>query len=85
MSDPIGESLPYHTDAEPTGEQPAWEAVVKILIPHTDRNGTPVASHAAAEDYMSETLRGQFLDWAYVSLVEQVKVSDPYIEGSFGA
>lgn len=80
-SDPIAESLPIHTDIVTEGTQVAWYAVVRVLIPHTDVNGTPVDSVDAASDYVSETLRGQFLDWAYDERPTAVTVTDPYVEG----
>lgn len=85
MNDPIGESLPY--DAEkPEATQIAWYAVVHILIPSHDRAGTPVDSEAAACDYVSETLRNQFLDWGYdrgYNLPSPIEVCKPYVEGTF--
>jgi len=51
---------------EPLGQQPAYHAVVHLLVPCFDAAGNPVTSQAEAEDYIAETLRGQFLDWGYV-------------------
>lgn len=65
--DPIAESLPYDSVILDGGTtQPAYHAVVHLLVPCFDRNGNPVDSEAAAQDYVSETLRGLFLDWGYV-------------------
>lgn len=98
MTNPIVDALPYHTDEEPTGTQDAWHAVIHLVIPHTDINGNPVDTEADASDYVSETLRGQFLDWGYVVAPTadpddseetalqtpiRIVVSDPYIEGTF--
>lgn len=77
---------------EPGETQPAYHAVVHLLVPCFDRNGTPVDSQASAEDYIAETLRGEFLDWGYVVDAESgdrqtplpITVVRPYIEGTFG-
>lgn len=86
---PIAEALPFDSDV-PDAAQPAWHAVVHLVVPCVDRNGTPVDSQAAAEDYIAETLRKQFLDWGYV-LTEDgdrqtpipITVCQPYVEGTF--
>lgn len=97
MSNPILDSLPCDTDTEQTGSQAAWHAVVHLVVPCTDLNGTAVDSAAAASDYISETLRGRFLDWGYVLAPDvegtgeptapqtpiPILVCDPYIEGTF--
>jgi hypothetical protein len=82
MSNPIGESLPYDS-ALPSDTQSAWVCTIRVLIPHTDVNGTPVRSEAAASDYLSETLRGQFLDWGFADEgLHRTVVVDPYVEGT---
>ncbi len=55
---------------ERLSNQPAYYAVVHLLVPCFDRNGNPVESQAEAEDYISETLRGLFLDWGYVRAID---------------
>jgi hypothetical protein len=72
----------------PTETQPAYHAVVHLVVPD-------VGSDAGASDYIAETLRGLFLDWAYVSTDHegdgnyslqtpiQINVSKPYFEGTF--
>lgn len=55
---------------ESRGTQPAYHAVVHLLVPCFDCNGNPVDSQAAAEDYISETMRGLFLDWGYVRSID---------------
>lgn len=62
---PIEETLPSDSPVR-GGSQTAWHAVVHLLVPCRDNHGNPVSTQAAAEDYISETLRGQFLDWGYV-------------------
>jgi len=92
MSNPIDESLPYCHDGDmPTETQPAWSVVVRLLIPSMDIHGVPVDTIDAASEYVSETLRGLFLDWSYLEsadgdgfqLPKQVTVSRPYLEGSW--
>jgi hypothetical protein len=68
--DPIAESLPFHANEQPTGQQRAYHAVVHLLVPCFDQNGNPVVSKTEAEDYISETLRGLFLDWGYVRAID---------------
>lgn len=60
-------------------------------------NPIPVTSEDHAQDYISETLRGLFLDWGYVLAPDvegegeptppqtpiPITVSDPYVEGTF--
>lgn len=82
---PIDQVLPFdHDGDDPTGSQSAFIATVRILVPCRDRNGTPVADENDAMDYISETLREQFLDWAYVNQDDpkQITVSEPYVEGT---
>lgn len=93
MKDPIQEALPFHTDKEPKGVQVAWKATINILVPCVDKNGEPVSNLAEAQDYVSETLRGLFLDWGYVKAdlgtkqpdggLRPIVVLQPYIEGTF--
>lgn len=93
MKNPIQEALPFHTQEQPQGVQVAWKATINILVPCVDKNGQPVSNLAEAQDYVSETLRGQFLDWGYVKADASTKQPDgnlkpivvlqPYIEGTF--
>lgn len=87
--DPIAESLPYDSDV-PEEVQDAWHAVVHLVVPCRDGNGAAVDNAAAAADYITETLRGRFLDWGYVATPEgdpqtpiPVLVPRPYVEGTF--
>lgn len=83
MTSPIDDTLPFHHEGdEPTDRQQAWVATVRIVIPCRDRNGTTVDSEAAACDYVSETLRDQFLDWSYDQPPVEIEVFEPYVEGS---
>lgn len=81
--DPIGARLDYHTDVEPTGVQTAWEATVRVLVPHTDQNGVAVDTPDQVTEYLSETLRTEVLDWCPAGDIERVNVCEPYIEGSW--
>ncbi len=83
MTDPISESFAcHHVGPPPIETQPAWVATIRIVVPCADRNGVRVDVEAAAEDYIAETLRGEFLDWGYVERVSRITVSRPYREGS---
>jgi hypothetical protein len=83
VNNPIAESLPYDSPVPDELQwQPAWHAVIHVLLPHTDKNGTLVVSTADAEDYISETLRGQFLDWGYVRAIDP-ETGEP-VEGESG-
>lgn len=75
----------------PTEKQPAYHAVVHLVVPGTDENGNTI-SEAAAIDYISYTLQDRFLDWSYINTHEdgdsfqtpiQITVCKPYIEGTF--
>ena len=66
---PIEARLPYDA-AVPAGTQVAFHAVVHLVIPCVDAFGTPVGNVDDACDYVSETLRDQFLDWGYVVAVD---------------
>lgn len=88
-TNPIAETISAGDDTTPAprGTQPAWSAVVHLLIPHTDRYGTAVTTPDQAMEYISETLRGEFLDWGYAINIEHatvfpVEVCEPYVEGS---
>lgn len=91
----IDTSLPFDTDAEPTGSQPAFHAVVHLVIPGVDEDGRPMDADAASE-WISEALRERFLDWAFVPATDpetgevgdlqepiSIQVCQPYIEGTF--
>jgi hypothetical protein len=89
MRNPIADTLPPGED-EPSGLQTAWHAVVHILVPCIDKSGVPVESETAAIDYISETLRSEFLDWGYMVDEEgsrltpiPITVCEPYVEGTF--
>jgi hypothetical protein len=62
ITDQIKERLPY--DAEvPATTQRAYHAVVHLIIPHV---GESIEDESDAMEYVSETLRKNFLDWGYV-------------------
>lgn len=89
MHDAIKETITYGMQDDrplPTETQPAYHAVVHLVVPD-------VGSEAAASDYIAETLRDMFLDWQYVATAEddestlqtpiRITVSKPYFEGTF--
>ena len=85
----IAATLPVDYDGpDPAGTQPAFHAVVHLLVPGTTEDGRPMTD-ASAADWISETLRDNFLDWWYDTdhhrpgMREPVTVLSPYIEGSF--
>ncbi len=90
---PIQEALPFHTDEKPKSVQVAWTATIHILVPCVDSNGESVDNLSAAQDYVSEALRGLFLDWGYTKAdvgtkqpdgdLRPIVVLKPYIEGTF--
>lgn len=73
---------PDDCDTHDHETQPAWHAVVHLVVPCFDRNGNPVDSVAAAQDYISETLRNQFLDWGYLRATDP-ETGEP-VEGDIG-
>lgn len=83
---PIAATLPYDSGIQ-DGTQTAYGCTIHVLIPHHDTQGNPVNDADDVADYMNETLRGLFLDWAYTnsdgSRMTPMTVCEPYVEGTF--
>jgi hypothetical protein len=69
ISSPIKERLAYESDL-PEATQVAYHAVVHLLIPCVDPFGIAIDDESAAMEYVSETLRDNFLDWGYVVAID---------------
>lgn len=96
MHPALAETLPVHTDELPTATQPAFHAVVHLLVPGVNDKSEPM-DETWASDWISETLRDRFLDWGYVrdafdlgTMTEgdlqtpvRIEVLKPYVEGTF--
>lgn len=95
MHPAIAETLPFHTDEDPTGTQPAFHAVIHVVVPGVDEHGQPM-DEARASDWIAELLRFRVLDWGYVRSFDletlepgdpqtpiPITVCKPYIEGTF--
>jgi hypothetical protein len=69
IQSPIKDRLPYDSEI-PAATQKAFHAVVHLVIPSVDPFGVAIDDESGAMEYLSETLRDNFLDWGYVVAID---------------